>query len=458
MTAETPQTPSAPDPGAPGADGGPPLPRARRLWLPLPRGRLGKVLVALAAALISVMLLLGVLAWISTDHFRAFGGRPAGPRLDRMRVSPHFEDGAFVNLEPTTMMAAKDYGKALRHWFFGKEMRTPICPVPIVTGPPGRFDAPPASGLRVTWLGHSTTLIELDGARFLTDPVWSERASPSTWFGPRRFHPPPVAIEDLPPLDAVLISHEHYDHLDMRTIQALAARPTAAANGGGATSFHVPLGIGAHLEAWGVPASRIVEHDWWQDAAIAGGVRVVSTPARHFTGRGVPWHTGSLWTSWSIIGPRHRLFFSGDTGLTESLREIGQRLGPFDVALLEIGQYHPTWGQIHLGPAGALDAFTRLGARTLIPIHWATFLLAYHAWSEPAETVVVEAQRRALTILTPRPGEPVEPAATPPSPTTAWWRSQPPLASGCPAPASPTTATSSGGPSPSAATAHPARD
>ena len=372
------------------------------------------------------MLVLGILAFVSTEHLRAFGGEPSGARLARMRASPHFVHGHFENLEPTTLMEGKAYLGAAREWFFGRQQRTPVCPLPIVTDAGSRLATPPGTGLRITWLGHSTTLIEIDGARLLTDPIWSERASPSRWVGPRRFHPPPLALEDLPALDAVLISHEHYDHLDMRTVQALAAR---------GVTFHVPLGIGAHLEAWGVPAARIVEHDWWQDAVVGAGVRVVSTPARHFNGRGVPWRDGALWTSWSILGPRHRVFFSGDTGLSEAFREIGARLGPFDVALLEIGQYHRSWGQIHLGPDGALDAFARLGARTLIPIHWATFLLAYHAWSEPAERLVSEGRRRGLTLLTPRPGEPVEPgevAGTPPTATTAWWRSQPPLAARCP--------------------------
>ncbi len=206
-------------------------------------------------------------------------------------------------------------------------------------------------------------------------------------------HRPPLALADLPPIDAVLISHEHYDHLDMGTIEALGAR---------GVTFHVPLGVGAHLAAWGIPAAQIVEHDWWQEATIAGGVRIVSTPARHFNGRGIPWRVGALWTSWSIVGPRHRLFFSGDTGLTEGFSEVARREGPFDVAMLEIGQYHESWGTIHLGPVGALEAFARLGAKTLIPIHWGTFVLAYHAWSEPAETLLDEAEKRGVTVLTPR--------------------------------------------------------
>ncbi len=362
-----------------------------------------------------------VLGWISTDHFAAFGGSPSGDELARMRVSPRFVGERFENAEPTTLMKGGSSWSAAKEWALGDEMRAPTCPLPIVTDAALQLAVPSPSGLRVTWLGHSTTLIEIDGATILTDPQWSERASPSRWVGPRRFHPPPLALADLPHVDAVVVSHEHYDHLDMATVRALAAR---------GVPFHVPLGIGAHLAAWGVPAAQILEHDWWDERAIADGVRVVSTPSRHFNGRGVPWRTGALWTSWSIVGPRHRVFFSGDTGMTGALREIASREGPFDVALIEIGQYHPSWGDIHLGPIGALDAFAAIGAKTLLPIHWSTFTLAYHAWSEPAETLVTEAAKRSVSVLTPRLGEPIEP--TNPQATSAWWRALPPIAARCP--------------------------
>jgi L-ascorbate metabolism protein UlaG (beta-lactamase superfamily) len=332
--------------------------------------------------------------------------------------------GKFVNLEPTSLMAPSSYGTGLKQLVTGDELRAPTCPLPLVTDTAARLARRSVSGLRVTWLGHSTALIELDGATILTDPMWGERASPSRWVGPRRFHRPPLAIADLPRLDAVVISHEHYDHLDMDSVKALAVR---------GVPFHVPLGIGAHLTAWGVPAAQIVEHDWWQSASLPGGVRVVSTPARHFNGRGMPGRVGALWTSWSLVGPRHRVFFSGDTGPSASLREIAKREGPFDVALIEIGQYNRLWGDIHLGPVGALDAFGRVGAKVLLPIHWATFVLAYHAWSEPAETLVREAARRGVALVTPRLGEPVEPVgpAARHGPTP-WWRALPPLAASCP--------------------------
>jgi L-ascorbate metabolism protein UlaG (beta-lactamase superfamily) len=387
----------------------------------LPAVRLARVLGYALVGFVVLALVLVVLAWFSTGHFSAFGGKPDPARLAR---SPEFVDGRFQNPEPTHLMSSRRWLWALKEWLFGGQMRAPTCALPVVADTAARLAAPAPSGLRVTWLGHSTVLVEIDGAAILTDPIWSDRASPSRWVGPKRYAPPPLALEALPRLDAVVISHEHYDHLDEATVRALAAR---------GTPFHVPLGIGAHLLAWGVPAAQIVEHDWWDDAALPGGtdVRVVATPARHFNGR-LPGRTGALWASWSIVGPRHRVFFSGDTGPTESLREVARREGPFDVALIEIGQWNAAWGDIHLGPRAALDAFERSGARVLIPIHWGTFVLACHAWSEPAETLLEEAGKRAAVVLTPRLGEPLEPAAAPRPVTTAWWRAYPPIAAACP--------------------------
>jgi L-ascorbate metabolism protein UlaG (beta-lactamase superfamily) len=369
-----------------------------------------------------VLLFLILLTSISTDRFRGFGGSPSEATFARMKASKHFVNGTFVNDEPTEMMKAGSWD-AMKQWVNGDEMRAPTCPLPIAPDVAARLSRPPTTGLRITWLGHSTTLIEIDGRTILTDPNWSERSSPSRWVGPRRFHPPPLPFADLPRIDAVLVSHEHFDHLDMETIRALSKR---------GIPFHVPLGVAAHLEAWGVPNAQIVEHDWWQRDKLPGDgdVEVVSTPARHFNGRGIPFRVGTFWTSWSIIGPKHRVFFSGDTGLTEAFREIGKREGPFDVALLEIGQHHPSWGDIHLGPIGALDAFEWLGARHLFPIHWATFELALHAWSEPIETLALESAKRGTPLVAPRLGEPAEPTESPTS--SFWWRKLPPIAPRCP--------------------------
>ncbi len=371
----------------------------------------------------ATVLLLGALTtWLTTEHFDAFGGQPSAASLARIQRSPRFVDGRFQNAEPTVLMAEGTSTYSwVSEWLGGKQLRVPNCPLPYAKDTALRLAQPPPSGLRVTWLGHSSTILEIDGTVILTDPMWSERASPAQWVGPKRFHAPVLALADLPRVDAVLISHEHYDHLDMGTVRALAAR---------GVPFHVPLGIGGHLERWGVPQMQIVEHDWWQRDLLPGGLAIVSTPARHFNGRGFPGRLGALWTSWSLIGPTHRVFFSGDTGQTEAFRAIREKEGPFDVALLEIGQYHVSWGDIHLGPLGALEAFDRLGAETLIPIHWGTFELAFHAWSEPAESLHVEAEKRGIRLATPGLGKPVEPTLVRTS--TAWWRALPPIAPVCP--------------------------
>jgi L-ascorbate metabolism protein UlaG (beta-lactamase superfamily) len=386
------------------------------------RGRLRRFAdLALAIAGVGVVVLF-VTALVTTDRFRSLGGSPSDATRARMERSPQLVNGAWKNPEATELMKV-GYWETTKHWFSGSEMREPVCPLPIVRDT--HVTQPPASGLRVTWLGHSTTMIEIDGRVIVTDPNWSERSSPSTIIGPHRFHPPPIAIADLPKVDAVLISHEHFDHLDMRSVLALAER---------GAEFHVPLGIGAHLVTFGVEPAQVIEHDWWE-AAKLGDVELVSTPARHFNGR-APWRSpGALWTSWSIVGPSHRVFFSGDTGRSAAFEEIGKREGPFDLAMFEIGQYHPDWGDIHLGPRGALDAFEQIGARYLLPIHWGTFSLAYHAWSEPAETIVDEAQKRgARGLVMPMLGQQFEPSNGPLLQT--WWRDQPPTASRCPSPGS----------------------
>ena len=359
---------------------------------------------------------------LSTSGCASFGGASAsGARLQRMQQWPLYKDGIFTNEEPTEVMGSNTASTMLEFIFGNGAMVVPSCNLPLFDRTQQVLATPPQSGLRITWLGHSSTLVEIDGKRVLTDPVWSERASPSSLAGPHRFHPPPLPLADLPPIHAVVVSHDHYDHLDMATIQALAQRGVV---------IHVPLGLGAHLERWNVPEAQIVEHVWWQESDIGGGVRLISTPSRHFSGRGLLNRNSTLWTSWSIVGPQHRVFFSGDSGQTLAFRGIGEKLGPFDVAMLEIGQWHPSWGSIHLGPDGALQAFAALGARKLLPVHWATFALGLHAWSEPAETLVTHGAAVGVQPVTPMLGQPVEPTQNPVTPP--WWRELPPTTAECP--------------------------
>ncbi|MDB5847377.1 MAG: metallo-beta-lactamase superfamily protein [Rhodoferax sp.] len=293
----------------------------------------------------------------------------------------------------------------------------PDAPAPVVHSDGQQLQMPPASGLRVTWFGHASSLVEIDGARVLVDPIWSDRASPVAWAGLARWYAPPIALQDLPPIDAVVVSHDHYDHLDRATIEAIAR------NAAWKTVFIVPLGIGAHLARWGVPETRIVELDWWQSARIGAAqqVEVVATPARHTSGRVSTSSNITLWAGFALVGPSHRAYYSGDTGFLPALAEVGARLGPFDVTLIEAGQYNADWPDSHLGPEPAVQAHQMLRGKLLIPVHCGLFKLAPHAWTEPVERVLAAARCTGAAVMTPRPGESVEPTLRPLQATARWW-------------------------------------
>jgi L-ascorbate metabolism protein UlaG (beta-lactamase superfamily) len=337
----------------------------------------------------------------------AFGARPAGERAARVHRSPQYRDGAFRNPLRTSMVAPAASRRALRDLLFGGKVRKPAGAIPVVR--PGAAPADP-DGLHVTWYGHATALVEIEGARILIDPVWSERCSPSRLVGPRRLHPMPIGLDEVPPVDAVVISHDHYDHLDMATVRALAAGQVAP--------FVVPLGVGAHLERWGVPARRIVELDWGERVEAAG-VTLTLTAARHFSGRTLR-RDYTLWGSWVMAGARHRLFYTGDSGYFDAYAEIGAEYGPFDAALVQVGAYDPSWPEIHMTPEEAVAAHLELRARVLIPVHWCTFVLAFHPWGDPVDRLWREAKAREVALAVPRPGERVD-VAEPPA-VSGWWQ------------------------------------
>ncbi|MFH8366982.1 MBL fold metallo-hydrolase [Streptomyces sp. NPDC018031] len=346
----------------------------------------------------------------------AFGADPTGERMARIRRSPHFADGVFTNPVASRITPSGSLLKFLPTYFRKEDRirRAPAGTVPVHPTTLADLAAAPASGLRLTWMGHSSVLAEIDGRRVLFDPVWGERCSPFTFAGPRRLHPVPVPLSEVGPLDAVVISHDHYDHLDMPTIQALV---------GTGAAFVVPLGVGAHLEHWGVPPGRITELDWHESTEIAG-VTLTATPARHFCGRALRNTQHTLWASWVVAGPEHRIFHSGDTGYFPGFADIGAAHGPFDATMIQIGAYSELWPDIHMTPDEGMRAHLDLqgGAPSgiMLPIHWGTFNLAPHPWEEPAEGSVTAAETAGATVVIPRPGEPFEPAAG--LPLELWWR------------------------------------
>lgn len=336
--------------------------------------------------------------------------RRAGLRQERIASSPQFRDGAFHN--PSGISSGLQGGSlpVIGEYFFGGSVeRSPKGVLPL-EHPQEAWRTPPETGFRTTWLGHSTVLLELDGHRVLTDPVFGERASPLGFAGPKRFHPVPATIAELPELDAIVLSHNHYDHLCRRSMMELAKLRVPIVT---------PLGVGALLERLGVAPECILELDWGESASVRG-LRFTATPAQHFSGRGIGDRNKTLWASFVIQSDRRKVFFSGDTGLTPAFEEIGRVHGPFDLVMLEVGAFHPSWGGIHLGPENALKAFTMLGGGTLLPVHWGTFNLALHAWHEPAETLVTLAGSQGLRVVTPRLGVAAEVSRLAgPQP---WWR------------------------------------
>jgi L-ascorbate metabolism protein UlaG (beta-lactamase superfamily) len=301
----------------------------------------------------------------------------------------------------------------MRDFFFGGRARKPRITIPVENPLPVWATPVSSSGLRVTWMGHSTLVIEIDGVRVLTDPVFGPRASPVAFAGPKRFHRVPATIAQLPPLDVVLLSHDHHDHLNPESIRELARMRVP---------FVTSLGVGERLEQLGVEPSLITELDWGETHSVAGGVlSFTATPAQHFSGRGLfDRNKKTLWSSFVLATSNRRIFFSADTGLTDELTEIGRRYGPFELSMIEIGAWHPAWGSIHLGPANALRAFEMLGGGTLLPIHWATFDLGLHPWDEPIETLVSLSKGTGARLITPVLGRPVEPAIV--DGPTPWWK------------------------------------
>ena len=358
-----------------------------RWWFYAPVGLLS--ILVLGASVLLVM------------SYTVMGKSADGDRLARMEGSPQWKSGKFVNPKYGRARVRNPWRMAWKFMFGSSAYRVPtsgqIDPHPLRKDD---FEPIRPDGLRVTWLGHSILLVEIDGRRVLIDPVWGERASPFRFAGPKRFYAPPLPSSDIPDIDVVLISHDHYDHLDYEAVRILRDR---------SVTWIVPLGVGAHLEYWGVPADRIVERDWWESTLVED-LTITATPARHFSGRS-PLFTdsnGTLWAGWVVASKEHRIYYSGDTAMFDGFTQIRDRLGPFDITMLETGAYNAHWADVHMGPEQAIEAHQLLGGGMMIPVHWGLFDLALHGWTEPIERILAAAEKVNASVAILRPGESVE--------------------------------------------------
>ena len=311
------------------------------------------------------------------------------------RLGKHYQ-----NPVPTTVGGISIMFKVGPSFLLDTASRSPRQPLGPFRTDARIYDSSPASGLRVTWFGHSASLVEIDGVRILIDPVWDDRAAPTRWAGPKRFFAPTLALENLPVLDAIVISHDHYDHLGADTIKTLARLQHLQS-----ARWITPLGVGAILHQLGVSRARITELDWTEEAQIRD-VRVTALPTRHFSGRSLFNRFETLWACFALAGPRHRVFYGSDSGEWEGFREVGEQFGSFDLTMLEIGAFDLLWADIHMGPEGAARTFEALGGQGLLmPIHWGLFDLALHPWLQPIETLDAIA---GLRLWSPEPCLPTE--------------------------------------------------
>lgn len=318
-------------------------------------------------------------------------------------------DGRFKNVVPREAVGLrKTLAIAWRVLTQKPDTTVPRQAIPVqALGTARLAQAPDASLFR---LGHSTLLMKLGGAWWLTDPVFSERASPVQWLGPKRFHAPPLSVVELPAIKGVVLSHDHFDHLDRDAIMQLAPKVEV---------FVTPLGVGDRLIAWGVDRAKVRQLNWWEETGV-DGVRLTATPAQHFSGRGLFDGDRSLWASWVIAVDGLRLFFSGDTGYHADFKTIGDRFGPFDMTFLETGAYDRQWADVHMQPEQTLQAHLDLKGRWLLPVHNGTFDLAMHAWHEPFDRIQALALARGVALATPEMGELL--SLQQPHGGRPWWR------------------------------------
>ena len=349
-----------------------------------------------------------------------FGGTVNHAQRETYSGTGHYNEGIFLNDEEIVMELNCH---SITEMF--KEVMNPdpnVAPdhnIEVKKIDPQTILALSHSATRITWLGHSSFLIETAGKKILLDPVFGQYAAPHHWLGRKRFHREmPITIKELSTIDAVIISHDHYDHLDYPSIYRLKDK---------VNHFFVPLGVGNHLKRWTIKDEKISELDWWQEESYQG-LKIVFTPSRHMSGRGLTDQSATLWGSWIIKSEDKNIYFSGDGGYGAHFKEIGEKYGPFDIGLMECGQYNELWKDVHMMPEETVMAAIDIQAKLIIPIHWGSFALATHSWTDPVERVTQAAQEINLPIATPQIGEPIQPQDSSGNLYNRWWES-PSLAS-----------------------------
>lgn len=339
-----------------------------------------------------------------------FGAASKGDRLKRNQASPQFSEGLFHNKAEVNMdMPLGKMAEVLWKFLRGVENGTPSWSIPVEKMSADHFDHAADTQVRVTWFGHSAFSVEAEGMIILLDPMLGPAAAPVSFMTKRFNDTLPMSLEELPHIDAVLFSHDHYDHLDYPSVMALKDKTD---------HFFVPLGLGAHLAHWGVHPEMITELDWWEEATF-GPFTFAATPSQHFSGRGVRDRFKTLWASWVIKGKHTNLFFGGDSGYFDGFKDIGEKYGPFDLTMLECGQYNEDWADIHMMPEETAQAHLDLKGKVLMPIHWGAFELSLHTWTEPIERVMAQAKKDGTTLCTPRIGESFVIGAE--VPHSHWW-------------------------------------
>jgi len=360
---------------------------------------------------IGILILIGFLFLKISPQF---GGSATAAEELAYAQTGHYENGVFLNKEAINMeLDCHSIKQMLRETMSPDPNVSPDQDVQVQKITAESILNKPDSIVRLTWFGHSTFLVEMDGSTILLDPVFGQYAAPHPLLGRKRYNSEmPISIADLPSIDAVVISHDHYDHLDYESLKQLKDKTT---------TFFVPLGVDNHLERWGVPQGKIVKMDWWQEK-LFNGIKIAFTPSRHMSGRRLNDQYATLWGSWVFSGKDYNLFFSGDGGYGKHFKEIGEKYGAFDIALMECGQYNLLWADVHMMPEQSVAAGIDLQAKMIVPIHWGSFTLATHSWKDPIERITKEAMKLNMPIATPRIGEPII-VGNAKIPSNKWWES-----------------------------------